>query len=152
MKHPAPKATVSTFALTDITAYESHTNKVKSAPLQAILGNTERLHATRASEALCCWLSLAAAAQLTFGKHSLLSHPTQSDAWRHVRKSVSPAFAMRNIKCVPASASFPLHLTLTLLNWLSNSGQGVMQKDGDTYMVDYMPLSTKSCVVDYLHW
>lgn len=44
------------------------------------------------------------AAQLTFQKHSLLSHPTQSDAWRHVRKGVSPAFAMRNIKYVPLYA------------------------------------------------
>ncbi|KAK9819257.1 hypothetical protein WJX81_005098 [Elliptochloris bilobata] len=35
---------------------------------------------------------------LTFGRPSLLSHPTHSDAWRHVRKSVSPAFATRNIK------------------------------------------------------
>lgn len=78
--------------------------------------NTANTLAASAGKALCCLLSAAAAAQMTFGKHNLLSHPTPSDAWRLVRKSVSPAFAMRNIKCVLASASFPLLLALTLLN------------------------------------
>ena len=68
-------------------------------------------------KALWWLLSAAAAAQVTFGKHSLISHATPSDAWRLVRKSVSPAFAMRNIKCVLASASFILPLALIPLNW-----------------------------------